>query len=114
MLRVMAERERMLREHIAERRGALDEAALPAEDALDEADLAFKRDRQTIEHDLIDLSLRELAQIEAARARIEAGRYGECQDCGEAIEARRLEANPVALRCAACQSHHERLFATAN
>ena len=45
----------------------------------------------------------ELAAIDAALARISAGVYGECVDCGCDIPEARLHANPEALRCISCQ-----------
>lgn len=45
----------------------------------------------------------ELAAIDAALARMEAGRYGQCTDCGVDIAAARLQASPEAPRCMACQ-----------
>ena len=50
----------------------------------------------------------ELAQVEAALARIEAGSFGDCVDCGEPIAASRLAVMPAAECCAACQSRRER------
>lgn len=44
----------------------------------------------------------ELLRIEAALARIDEGRWGNCAECGEAIEPRRLEVLPWAVRCAGC------------
>ena len=44
----------------------------------------------------------ELRQIERALARLEAGTYGLCQDCGRRIEAGRLRVVPYALRCQSC------------
>lgn len=44
----------------------------------------------------------ELRHIERALARLEAGTYGLCQDCGIRIESARLEAVPYALRCQGC------------
>ena len=43
-----------------------------------------------------------LVEIEKALERIEAGDYGECLECGEAIHPGRLEANPTATLCIAC------------
>ena len=43
-----------------------------------------------------------------ALARIDAGHYGECIDCGSSIEIARLRAMPQTLRCTACQQQHER------
>ena len=48
-----------------------------------------------------------LNQIDAALARIEAGVYGDCLDCGESIALARLQATPQALRCIGCQQNFE-------
>jgi len=48
------------------------------------------------------------ASLQAARQRIKSGTYGTCADCGEPIGRDRLRANPVALRCADCQTVSER------
>ena len=44
----------------------------------------------------------EIRRIDAALKRIEAGEYGWCVECGEAIAPKRLESDPAAPRCAAC------------
>ena len=46
----------------------------------------------------------ELAQVEAALRRLDAGTYGDCIDCGNVIAPARLRVQPAALRCAACQA----------
>jgi RNA polymerase-binding transcription factor DksA len=47
----------------------------------------------------------ELAeQMAAAFAHLEAGLYGYCVDCHEAIPATRLEALPLSVRCASCEA----------
>ena len=104
-------REHELRDLIAQRRSALETQGLASDVAGDEADRAFGRVRDAIENDLLDLHLAELARIEAARARAAEGRYGQCEDCGDAIPLGRLLANPTALRCAECQGRREKLFA---
>jgi len=50
---------------------------------------------------------REMAAIQAALARIDAGTYGICDTCGETISAARLAAMPMARRCVACQERLE-------
>ena len=52
---------------------------------------------------LVSRDLTELAEVEAAIARIADGTYGECSDCGQPIPAARLDAYPTARRCVACQ-----------
>ncbi len=60
---------------------------------------------------LSETQRRELQQIDAALARIEAGEYGVCRDCGLEIDPRRLEALPYALLCTECAAHQERATA---
>jgi DnaK suppressor protein len=50
----------------------------------------------------------ELLRIEAALQRIDEGRWGQCAECERAIEPRRLEALPWAIRCAGCAEARER------
>ena len=50
---------------------------------------------------------REMEAIQAALARLDAGTYGLCGTCGEAISAARLTAMPMARRCVACQERLE-------
>jgi RNA polymerase-binding transcription factor DksA len=102
-------REQSLREKIAERRDALDVAARTPDPAGDVADAAFSRSRAEVEHDLIEMSLKELAAIAAVRERVANGTYGECIECGEPIAPARLEVNPTARRCAECQARHEKV-----
>lgn len=49
----------------------------------------------------------ELVTLDAALARIEAGTYGECTDCGVSIPAPRLQASPAVTRCIPCQEKVE-------
>ena len=50
----------------------------------------------------------ELAQVESALARLDAGAYGNCADCGDPIPLGRLQVQPAARRCAGCQLVAER------
>jgi RNA polymerase-binding transcription factor DksA len=108
VLEALEAREHCLRERIAAHRDALEEAARTPDPASDVGDVAFDRSRAEVEHDLIELSLKELTQIAQVRDRIAAGAYGNCLECGETIAPARLEVNPLAQRCAACQSVFER------
>lgn len=49
----------------------------------------------------------ELRDVENALLRMNDGTYGECVDCGKSIPYARLEANPSAARCIACQERVE-------
>src|SRR5688572_1759303 len=51
---------------------------------------------------LTDLTLREqVADIDAALARMDKGTYGTCVDCGERVPEARLDVHPQAARCVA-------------
>jgi DnaK suppressor protein len=56
---------------------------------------------------LDDRESTELRLVDAALARIEAGTYGLCTDCGVEIPLARLHAAPEAPRCIACQEKIE-------
>lgn len=58
-----------------------------------------------------DRQIHDLRDIEGAFARMKAGDFGICADCGADISAQRLLAYPTAKRCMACQQRHEQLFA---
>lgn len=45
-----------------------------------------------------------LAEIEDALAKLDAGTYGSCEDCGNDIAPARLEAMPSARLCITCAS----------
>lgn len=45
--------------------------------------------------------------IEEALDRIQSGRYGECLECGEGMDDKRLDAVPWARNCIPCQNAQE-------
>jgi RNA polymerase-binding transcription factor DksA len=51
---------------------------------------------------------RLLSMIDGALARVHAGAYGLCADCGTEIGRKRLAALPFALLCAECVTRRER------
>ena len=65
------------------------------------ATIAFERAR--IEASLTRARAR-LADIDDALSRLEAGTYGVCEQCGDAIAVERLQARPSARTCFACAS----------
>jgi DnaK suppressor protein len=50
-----------------------------------------------------------LNKINAALEKIEQGVYGECENCGEEIGLKRLDARPVAELCIDCKAEQEKL-----
>jgi DnaK suppressor protein len=49
----------------------------------------------------------ELQRIAAALRRLDKGEFGDCQDCGETIDVRRLEMDPAAILCIRCATARE-------
>jgi len=48
-----------------------------------------------------------LGRVREALARLDAGEYGYCAECGGEIAERRLRALPFAVRCTSCEDAHE-------
>lgn len=46
-------------------------------------------------------------RIREALDRLDAGTYGQCVDCGQALPDERLEVRPEAARCVSCQQRVE-------
>jgi RNA polymerase-binding protein DksA len=53
---------------------------------------------------LRDRSIQQLELVDAALARLEAGKFGTCLRCGKRIAPARLEALPWAAHCIECQA----------
>jgi DnaK suppressor protein len=49
-----------------------------------------------------EVERREVADIDAALERLDAGEYGVCRRCGDAIEPGRVAAMPFVLECTEC------------
>ncbi len=95
---------------IAEQRGGVlgrAEAAADHFGGAKEDPRAQSATERELEFAIDEREMTELAAIDAALARIEAGTYGDCIDCGVAITAARLHATPEAARCIHCQEKYE-------
>ena len=65
-------------------------------------DNAHLWEESDIRDSLNDQAEQELAQVNAALARVENGTYGSCSVCGEPIGEKRLDAVPYAATCVNC------------
>jgi DnaK suppressor protein len=77
-------------------------------EVLDFKDAAAGDRQAIIDEAALASATSELQRIVAALRRLGDGSYGECQDCGEPIDERRLFALPATPFCTACQAIHER------
>lgn len=51
--------------------------------------------------------LQDVARIDDALMRLDAGKYGSCLECAREISEQRLRALPFAVRCQACEERRE-------
>ena len=83
-----------------------------SEGGIHEADIT---DRASVETDrALELRTRDrarklVAKIEQALLRVENGTYGYCEETGDPIGLRRLEARPIATLSIEAQERHERM-----
>ncbi len=74
----------------------------------DLADRASSETDRAIELRARDRQRKLISKIDAAISRIEEGTYGYCEETGEPISLRRLEARPIATLSVEAQERHER------
>jgi len=70
----------------------------------DAPDAAVAIENDEILHALDESARAEIAQIERALERLEAGTYGLCGKCGNRIDSERLRIVPYAVHCRHCAS----------
>ena len=93
---------------LREARGTL--AALQGESLAqpDIADRASSETDRSLELRTRDRQRKLIAKIESALKRVEEGSYGFCEETGEPISLRRLDARPIATLSIEAQEKHER------
>jgi DnaK suppressor protein len=74
----------------------------------DLADRASSETDRAIELRARDRQRKLIAKIDAALSRLEDGTYGYCEETGEPISLKRLEARPIATLSVEAQERHER------
>ncbi|MEW6707479.1 MAG: TraR/DksA family transcriptional regulator [Pseudomonadota bacterium] len=84
------------------------EAQASAAEVADQKDQASQWAQAEVGDAEAQRDLDEMALVEQALQRMDAGTYGDCLQCGEPIPLARLYVQPAALRCAACQAAAEK------
>lgn len=80
-----------------------------AADLADEVDLASSEAEQSMNLRLRDREQFLLRKINRTLEKIEQGEFGVCEQCGDDISIKRLEARPVTDLCIRCKEEQERL-----
>ena len=75
--------------------------------ALDDGEVSDVDIQEDIELALVQMKIETRQRIDVALARLDAGLYGRCIDCGDDIAAARLRALPFAVRCLDCEDARE-------
>ncbi len=105
-------RQKLLRWRVDLLREADGTLASLSQGGIREADIT---DRASVETDrALELRTRDrarklIAKIDQALARVETGTYGFCEETGEPIGLKRLEARPIATLSIEAQERHERM-----
>ena len=81
---------------------------LDANDLPDEMDLASSEYLQSFTFRLRGREKVFLDKIDKALRKIEDGSFGVCEECGEEISVKRLEARPETTLCIRCKEDQER------
>jgi DnaK suppressor protein len=83
--------------------------SLNQDEMYDEADLCSYELESSMRMRLKNREALYLKKINEAIRRISEGTFGECEECGDDIEMRRLEVRPTATHCLNCKEEQERL-----
>ena len=109
------ELDRIKKELLRRKREIVDQAIDPRngdlqserENLLDSGDVANQEADQSFKIRIREREEKLLKKIDSALERMDGGSYGACDDCGEAIEIKRLLARPVTTLCINCKSIQE-------
>ncbi|MCX8501417.1 MAG: RNA polymerase-binding protein DksA [Alphaproteobacteria bacterium] len=75
----------------------------------DQTDRATDESDRALELRTRDRERKLIAKIDEALRRIDDGSYGYCEETGEPIGIKRLEARPIATLCLEAQERHEKM-----
>jgi len=104
----LRQRQRQLDDRLAAHHGGLSRVEHAREVLLQDGDDAPQRGAEReVDMALSDLETLQVGAVSKALLRLNEDRYGSCADCGVQIPFGRLEAEPWALRCVACEAQHE-------
>lgn len=93
---------------LKESRGTLDTLQGQSDKLPDMADRASSETDRSIELRARDRQRKLISKIDSALRRIEEGTYGYCEETGEPISLKRLDARPIATLSIEAQERHER------
>ena len=93
---------------LEESRGTIEGMQEGTRNIPDVADRASEETDRALELRTRDRQRKVVAKIDAALRRIDEGSYGYCEETGEPISLKRLDARPIATLSLEAQERHER------
>jgi DnaK suppressor protein len=90
-------------------RKLLRETGQKFDSAMDSADQSALDMDQGIDYSLLEMKYEQYKDIADAFRKLQNNSYGKCEECGEDIDIKRLEVNPLARYCITCKMKKEAL-----
>lgn len=81
--------------------------AVSADDPTEFMDMVSDSESDELAARIAEADSAKIDEIEDALRRLREGKYGVCQDCGEAISKKRLKVRPFATLCISCKQDRE-------
>jgi DnaK suppressor protein len=103
MRRALGEQRALLRREIAEQGADPDSDEVSFVDDAGFSDRSHSTQERSRLISVVESLRANLAEVDRALERIDAGTYGSCERCGKPIDPARLEARPWALLCIDCK-----------
>jgi DnaK suppressor protein len=85
------------------------EAGQKIDSAMDSADQSALDVDQGIDYSLLEMKYEQYKDIADAFRKLQSKSYGLCEECGQEIDIKRLEVNPLARYCIDCKTRKEEL-----
>jgi len=85
------------------------ESGQKVDSAMDSADMSSHDVEQGMDYSLLEMKYEQYKDIADAFRKLENVSFGLCEECGEEIDIKRLEVNPLARYCIACKTRKENL-----
>jgi RNA polymerase-binding transcription factor len=104
--KILVEQKRQILQNASRTLGG--EIHLDPDDFPDEIDLASSESALSFTGKLRAREAALLVKIDRALEKMDEGEFGICENCGEKIGIKRLEARPVAELCIECKTEQER------
>lgn len=77
--------------------------------AMDSADLSSQDMDQGIDYSLLEMRYEQYKDIADAFRKLQNNTFGLCEECGEEIDIKRMQVNPLARFCIACKTKKEEI-----